>query len=200
MGELSPEEMTAALRQVWAARDDALRRDFDRSLPFADGLFDRWERARRLGFGEGASIYDSAMVLGSVAVGAYTWVGPSVLLDGSGGGLTIGEWCSISAGAHLYTHDTVRWSLSRGAVARTTAPVRIGSACHFGAQSIVVAGVTIGDQCVIGANSFVNRDVPDRAVVAGSPARPLGMVVGDGEEVRLWLGPEAVAALAERRP
>ena len=200
MDELTPDELTAALRRVWADRDDALRRDFDRSLPFADGLFDRWERARRLGFGEGASIYDSAMVLGNVAVGAHTWVGPSVLLDGSGGGLTIGDWCSISAGTHVYTHDTVRWSLSRGVVERATAPVRIGSACHLGAQSIVVAGVTVGEQCVIGANSFVNRDVPDRAVVAGSPARPLGMVVGDGGDVRLWLGPDAVAALAERQP
>jgi acetyltransferase-like isoleucine patch superfamily enzyme len=198
MGELDPGELAAGLHRLWATQDDALRRSYDRSLPFADGLFDRWERAARLGFAEGASVYDSAMIFGAVSVGANTWIGPGVLLDGSGGGISIGEWCSISAGVHIYTHDTVLRSLSSGLRPRSTGGVRIGDACHLGAQSVVVLGVSVGDRCVIGANSFVNRDVPDRAVVGGSPARPLGMVVGEGEDVRVWTGPEAVAALAER--
>ena len=198
MGEIDPGELAAALKALRAQSDEDLRARFDRSLSFADGLFDRWERARRLGFAEGASIYDSALVYGDVTVGERTWIGPSVLLDGSGGGLSIGAWCSISSGVHIYTHDTIRWSLSRGAVPRRTAPVRIGDACHLGAQSVVIAGVTVGSQCVVGANSFVNRDVPDRAVVGGSPARPLGMVKGDGEDVELWMGPDAVAALTGR--
>src|SRR5205085_2210279 len=120
-------------------------------------------------------------VYGPVSVGANTWIGPGVVLDGSGGGLVIGDWCSISAGVHVYTHDTVLRSLSSGRRPRSTGPVRIGDACHVGAQSVIVRGVTVGDRCVIGANSFVNRDVPDRAVVGGSPARPLGMVVGEGD-------------------
>ena len=189
------EGLADALRALRTETDEELRRRWDRSLPFADGLFDRWERARRLGFGEEASIYDSALVLEPVTVGAHTWIGPHVLLDGSGGGLAIGAWCSISAGVHVYTHDTLLRSLSEGALARHTGPVRIGDACHVGAQSVIAAGVTVGTRCVIGANSFVNRDVPDRAVVGGSPARPLGMVVGEGEDVRIWTGAEAIAAL-----
>jgi acetyltransferase-like isoleucine patch superfamily enzyme len=196
VADLDPEALGRAIQELRVERDEELRRTYDRSLPFADGLFDRWERARRLGFGDGASIYDSAMVFGRVSVGAHSWIGPGVLLDGSGGPLDIGDWCSISAGVHVYTHDTVRWSLSLGQLEPQKGPVRIGDGCHLGAQSVVIRGITIGNRCVVGANSFVNRNVPDRTVVAGSPARPLGMVVGEGEDVRLWLGPDAVAAMA----
>ncbi len=89
---------------------------WDRDLPFDELLFDRWERARSLGFGEGASIYHSALVYGDVVVGPSTWIGPFTLLDGSGG-LRIGRNCSISAGVHIYSHDTVKWALSGGALA-----------------------------------------------------------------------------------
>jgi acetyltransferase-like isoleucine patch superfamily enzyme len=52
----------------------------------------------------------------------------------------------------------------------------VGRDTYLGSQVIVVPGTTIGSQCVLGANSFVNMDVPDRTIVAGSPARPIGRV------------------------
>jgi len=197
---LDPGAVGFALQEIYRLRDDELRERFDRSLSFDDAMFDRWERARRLGFGEETSIYNSSFVLGDVRVGEHTWIGPGTLLDGSGGGLEIGSWCSVSAGVHLYTHDTVLWSVSLGHLSRATGAVRIGDGTYLGAQSIVIAGVTIGSQCVIGANSFVDGDVPDRAVVAGSPARPIGMVRGDGDEVEIVIGPDAVSGLAWVRP
>ena len=42
---------------------------FQRSLPFQDALFDRWERARRLGFAPDASIYNSSAVFGNFEQG-----------------------------------------------------------------------------------------------------------------------------------
>src|SRR4051812_27659331 len=66
-----------------------------RAVPFADALFDRWQKARQLGFGEGTSAYDSCLVLGEVSVGKNTWIGPFTVLDGSGE-LQIGDNCSIS--------------------------------------------------------------------------------------------------------
>jgi serine acetyltransferase len=48
-----------------------------------------------------------------------------------------------------------------------------------------VAGISIGDYCVVGANSFVNKDVASRTVVGGTPARPIGRIVGKGKDVRI---------------
>src|SRR5690242_5080958 len=94
-------EFLRLLVQARTSRDTELSSKFARSLPFGDAMFDRWERAQRLGFGADASIYDSALVYGDVSVGEHSWIGPNVLLDGSGGALAIGAWCSISAGVHI---------------------------------------------------------------------------------------------------
>lgn len=165
-------------RDLWALYEslraecrDAWRRD----LPFDELLFDRWERARNLGFGEGASIYHSALVYGDVKVGNGTWIGPNTLLDGSHG-LTIGSTCSISAGVAIYTHDTVQWALSGGIAAPDGGAVKIGDRTHIGGHCVIARGVTIGDHCVIGAHSFVNRDIPPWTVAAGTPCRRLGRV------------------------
>ena len=173
------------LHKAHLETDEGLRAQFDRSLPFADGLFDRWERAKRLGFSKGASIYDSALVYGDVKVGENTWIGPYTILDGSGGKVSIGSFCSISGGVHIYTHDTVLWALSGGQLEKRTGSVGIGDCCYIASQCIIAPNVTIGRQCVVAANSFVNRDVHDRTIVGGNPARELGRVEGEGKAVRL---------------
>jgi acetyltransferase-like isoleucine patch superfamily enzyme len=181
MPDALDEELTATYERLRAG----MRERFDRDLPLQDLLTDRWERARILGFGEGSSIYQSAYVYGDVTVGAGTWIGPMVLLDGSGG-LTIGAGCDVSAGVHIYSHDTVERVLSEGRAGVATAPVLIGDHCHIGAQAVVLKGVTIGDHSVIGACAFVSRDVPPYTIVAGVPARPIGRVeVSNEGEVSL---------------
>ena len=181
------EQLAETLRALYTQSDEQLRAQYRRSLSFQDGLFDRWERARRLGFGAGASIYNSALVLGEVTVGRETWVGPWTILDGSAAPVVIGEFCSISAGVHLYTHDTLQWALSGGVAAKRSGAVSIGDCVYIGPQSIVVRGVSIGRQCVVAANSFVHHSVEPRTVVAGNPARRVGRVVGEGAEVRVEL-------------
>jgi acetyltransferase-like isoleucine patch superfamily enzyme len=154
---------------------------FDRDLPLQDLLVDRWERARLLGFGEGSSIYASAYVYGQVSVGDGTWIGPNVVLDGSGG-LRIGSGCDISAGVQVYTHDTVERVLSEGATGTARSPTTIEDHVHVGAGAVIARGVTIGHHSVVGACAFVNRDVAPYTVALGVPARPAGRVeiAGDG--------------------
>jgi UDP-2-acetamido-3-amino-2,3-dideoxy-glucuronate N-acetyltransferase len=43
----------------------------------------------------------------------------------------------------------------------------------IGSNATILAGVTIGAGALVGAGSVVTHDVPDRAVVAGNPARVL---------------------------
>lgn len=165
-----------SLRQMQARLGDEVRKRWQRDLPLQELLSDRWERARKLGFGEGSSIYAESYVYGDVTVGSNSWIGPYTLLDGSGG-LRIGSGCDISAGVQIYTHDTVQRVLSEGREPTMHDPVTIGDYCHIGAQTVIARGVSIGDHAVIGACSFVNRNVAPYTVAVGVPCRPIGVVV-----------------------
>ena len=167
------QELLARLRALWVSARQALDARFRRTLPFGEYVVDRWEKARLLGFGEGSSIYDSALVLGNVRVGEHTWIGPNAVLDGSGD-LEIGSYCSISAGVQIYTHDTVEWALSGGEAEPVRSPTRIGSRCYIGPNTVIAKGVSVGDGCVIGANSLVLDDVPSGSKAWGSPCRVAG--------------------------
>lgn len=144
---------------------------FNRHVSIPDLLSDRWETARFYGFGDGSSCYNNVLILGDVQVGRHTWIGPNVVLDGSGGGLQIGDYCSISAGVQIYTHHTVDWSTSLGTEPVATKPTRIGNGVYVGPNSVIQLGCTIGDRAVIGAMSFVNRDVPAGGKGHGAPFR-----------------------------
>ena len=166
------------LRDFWRSRRDDVAAKWQRSLPFGDYVVDRWEKARALGFGEGTSIYDSAVVIGDVSVGSRTWIGPGTVLDGSGG-LSIGDNCSISAGVHIYSHDTVKWATSGGVHPYEYATTVIGSRCYLGPHAVVAKGVRIGDGAIVGSHSLVTVDVPPGCKAYGSPARLIFPVAGD---------------------
>lgn len=158
------------LRRLFSLLDRYQREKWRRHVSAGDSMIDRWERATLLGFGEGTSVYDSALILGDVRVGRDTWIGPGTVLDGSGG-LTIGDTCSISAGVQIYSHDSVRWAVTGGRAEAELRPTVIGSSTYIGPNAIVSMGVTVGSRCIVGASSLVNDDVPAGHVALGTPAR-----------------------------
>lgn len=168
-------ELLGELRKLLSELRAEMRQRWQRDLPLEELLGDRWERARSLGFGEGSSIYASSYVYGDVRVGSNTWIGPQTLLDGSGG-LVIGDGCDISAGAQLYSHDTVQRVLTDGRGEIEHSPVAIGDRVHVGAGAVILKGVTIGHHSVIAAGAVVNREISSHTVAAGVPARPIGTV------------------------
>ena len=161
-----------------------MQEKWHRDLPLEELLFDRWERAQSLGFGEGTSIYHNSYVYGDVKVGKNTWIGPFTLLDG-GGGLEIGDFCSISTGVQIYTHDSVKWAVSGGKAPYEEAPVKIHDCCHIGANSVIAKGVEIGPHAIVSAESFVRKSVPPYTIVSGVPAKVIGTVRADGQELRI---------------
>lgn len=52
-------------------------------------------------------------------------------------------------------------------------PTRIKKRASIGSNATILCGVTIGEGALVGAGSVVTHDVPDGAVVAGNPARPI---------------------------
>ena len=80
-------------------------------------------------------------------------------------GATVGARCHIGAGAVL-----------AGVVEPASAtPVIVEDGVLVGANAVVIEGVHIGKNAVVAAGAVVIEDVPDNAVVAGSPARVIKM-------------------------
>lgn len=158
------------IRRIYAELQKEKLTKFKRRVPFGDLMVDRWEIAREYGFGKGTSCYDNVLILGDVAVGKDCWIGPNVVLDGTGG-LRIGDFVHISAGTHIYSHNTVRRAISGGEEPIDYEGTSIGSRVYIGPNSVIEMGVSIGDEVVIGALSFVNGDVPSGSKVWGIPAR-----------------------------
>lgn len=163
-------DLFTQMRALWLQYRTEVNNAYKRTLPLAEYVVDRWQKARELGFGEGASIHDSVHVYGDVAVGEHTWVGPFVILDGEGG-LKIGSYCSISAGVQIYSHDSVEWAVSGGKLSYRYAETSIGNHCYIGPNTIISKGVKIGNKCIIGANSLVLTNIPDNSNAHGNPCR-----------------------------
>lgn len=157
--------------------------EWDRILPFDELLFDRWEKAKFVNAKKNASIYHNSYIAGDVKIGKNTWIGPMTVLDGSGGTLKIGNYCSISNGVMIYTHNTVNWALSGGKIEKETKSTTIGNNCYIGPYAVINKDVKIGNCCVIGALSYVNSNIPSNSIAVGCPAKVIGKIKIKGKKI-----------------
>jgi putative colanic acid biosynthesis acetyltransferase WcaF len=88
------------------------------------------------------------------------------------GPIRVGARATVSQNAHLCagTHD-----FRRADFPLVKAPVTIGADAWICADAFVGPGVTVGDHAVVGARAVAVRSVESRAVVAGNPARVVGL-------------------------
>ena len=77
-------------------------------------------------------------------------------------GIHIGEESYLASGAIIFTHDFCR---------NLKTDTYIGKKCFIGANAIIMAGVNIGDMVIVGSGAVVTKDVPDKCIVAGNPAK-----------------------------
>ena len=134
---------------------------------------------------------DQACVRERVEIGDDVVIGRGSLVEND---TTIGELTKIQAEAYITAYSTLednvfiapcvvttndnymgrtekRHALMRGPTIRRGA--RVGGA------AVLLPGIEIGEEAFVGAGAIVNRDVPPRSVVVGSPARKLRDVPDD---------------------
>ena len=101
---------------------------------------------------------------GGILVAANATINPFVKI---GKGVICNTSCSIDHECIL--GDFVH--IAPGAV--LCGNVVIGDNSFIGANSVVKQGISIGKNVIVGAGSVVIKNIPDNAVVAGNPAKPL---------------------------
>lgn len=115
--------------------------------------------------------------VGVVVLGAD--FGPGMQI---GKGLMVAHPVGVNIGYGLTIGDNVTFAAGVTAAARYYDAAEeqeqefatICDGATIGAHAVLVGGVRIGTNAVVGANSVVLSDVPDEAVVFGSPARRVG--------------------------
>jgi sugar O-acyltransferase (sialic acid O-acetyltransferase NeuD family) len=143
--------------------------------PFLIPLFtpgNRQEAAReaeRLGFGRPFSLIDP-----TVSPPRTLRFEPGLYVNA---GCTLGAasefdaFVFINRGAGVGHHVRLGRFVSIGPGAVIAGLVTIGKGSMIGPGAVVLPEITIGENAVVGAGATVTRDVPDRCVVLGNPAR-----------------------------
>ena len=82
-------------------------------------------------------------------------------------GLTIGHGARLASGVTVYQNATI------GAGYRDGRYPTVGTGAVIFPGAVLAGGIAVGAGAVVGAGSVVLRDVAERTVVAGNPARVL---------------------------
>ncbi len=126
--------------------------------------------------GEDCNICDHTFIEGGVRIGNRVTVKCGVFLWD---GLTLEDDVFIGPSA-VFTNDN-RPRSKRHLTAYPQTVLKQG--CTLGASSIALPGITIGRWAMVGAGAIVTHDVPDYALMVGSPARWRAWVCRCGEKL-----------------
>ncbi len=142
--------------------------------------------------GENTRIGNFVFIRDDTVIGKACVVGSYVDIEGD---VRIGDFVSLQSGCYLTRGVTIedevfcgprvvtlndkRISYRRPSLIFTRQAPRMLRAARIGGGSVLCPGVTIGENALIGAGSVVTRDVPDRCIAMGNPARIIGPVPAD---------------------
>jgi len=121
-----------------------------------------------LGVRIGTAIHPTAIISPDVEIGPSTTISAGVVIVT---GARIGRACIINTSATV-DHDCEVGDFTQIAPgAHLGGRVTVGPEAFIGIGAVVIQNVVIGAGAVVGASAAVVRDVPDRCLVIGVPAR-----------------------------
>jgi putative colanic acid biosynthesis acetyltransferase WcaF len=114
----------------------------------------------------------------NVEIGPMSSVAANVLIY-SLGQVSIGHSVTISHNAQLCagTHD-----YRRNDFPLLLVPIVVKDGAWICANAFICPGVTVGESAIVGACAVATKNIPDRLIVAGNPARQIGTREANQEE------------------
>jgi UDP-2-acetamido-3-amino-2,3-dideoxy-glucuronate N-acetyltransferase len=142
--------------------------------------------------GDGTRIGNFVLIRDKSIIGKSCTIGSYADIEGD---VQIGDFVSLQSGCYItrgviiedfaflgprvVTMNDKPISYRRQSIPFVRQAPRILRAARVGGGSVLCPGTTVGENAVIGSGSVVTRDVPDRTIVAGNPARVIGKVPDD---------------------
>jgi len=159
--------------------------------------------------GEGTKIWHFSHVMSGARIGRGCNIGQNVLVAAQA---VVGDNVKVQNNVSIYTGVTLEDDVfcgpsmvftnvinPRSHVSRRSEyrPTLVKRGATIGANATILCGHTIGRFAFVGAGAVVTRDVPDHALVFGSPARIAGWVCECGETLtRTSHPPEEISCAA----
>jgi maltose O-acetyltransferase len=106
----------------------------------------------------------------NLRIGHGTFFNRNCYLDLEGV-LTIGRNVTVGHGTTFITAYHEIGPAEKRCAPSSGLPIEVGDGAWVGANVTILPGVVVGRGAVVGAGAVVVHDVPENAVVAGSPAR-----------------------------
>lgn len=146
--------------------------------------------------GNGTKIWHFCHVMPKTRIGERCNIGQNVLVSTD---VIIGNNVKIQNNVSLYTGVVVEDDVFLGPSMVFTNVINprshvsrkdeykktlVRKGASVGANATIVCGTTLGRYCFVGAGSVVTKDIPDYALVYGSPARVRGWMCQCGEQLK----------------
>jgi len=139
--------------------------------------------------GEGTRLGNYVFIRSDTDIGKHCVIGSNVDIEGNvkiGNYVSLQSFCYITRGViiedevfcgpRVTTMNDKRMSYRRENLKFVCSAPRILRAARIGGGAVLLPGITIGENALIGAGAVVTRDVPDRAIAIGNPAKVVGTV------------------------
>ena len=143
------------------------------TMPFTDEYNALLKELFGDNLGEGSYVAApiSGACVSTMKIGKHVFIN-SNLLAMARGGITIEDDVQIAANVQLISNNHDPYDRQ----VLTCKPVLIKKGAWIGAGASILPGICVGKHAIVGAASVVTHDVPDYAVVVGSPAKVIKML------------------------
>ena len=127
--------------------------------------------ARELGYETPNFIHPSVIISPHVKIGngVYILLGTAIMPH-----TVIKDFVMISMGVHLAHHNVLEEGVFLSTGCNFGASIHAHKYAYCGISSTIMTGIhELGEDCLVGAGAVVIKDVPEKAVIAGVPAKVL---------------------------